>query len=37
MVVDSEGDSIQWHRLKLTEISEVTLRITNGKAIAEVE
>jgi hypothetical protein len=37
MVVDSEGDNIQWYRLKLTEISEVTLRIKNGKAIAEVE
>jgi hypothetical protein len=37
MVVDSEGDNIQWYRLKLTEISEVTLRIRNGKAIAEVE
>jgi hypothetical protein len=37
MVVDSEGDNIQWYRLNLTEISEVTLRITNGKAVAEVE
>jgi hypothetical protein len=37
MVVDSEGDNIQWFRLKLTEISEVTLRLNNGKAIAEVE
>lgn len=37
MVVDGEGSNIQWYRLKLTEISDVTLRISDGRAIAEVE
>ena len=37
MVVDGEGSNIQWYRLKLTDISAVTLRIDDGEAIAEVE
>ncbi len=37
MVMDEAGDSIQWGRLKLTEISEVKLMIKNGQAIAEVQ
>ena len=37
MVVDGEGTSIQWYRLKLTEIYAVTLRIEDGEAVVEVE
>jgi hypothetical protein len=37
MVVDSEGSNIQWYRLKLTEISEVTLSIVGGEGVASVE
>lgn len=36
-VVDSEGTSITWERLKLTEITRVILKITDGQPVAEVE
>jgi ABC-type transport system substrate-binding protein len=36
-VVDTEGTSIEWHDLNLTEISEVTLHFENGKGTAEVK
>lgn len=36
MVVDGEGSNVQWYRLKLTEISEITLRLEDGEAVAEV-
>lgn len=36
-VTDKAGDSIEWSDLDLTEISEVTLHLTNGKPTAEVE
>lgn len=36
-VEDSKGNSIEWHDLNLTEISEVTLHYENGKGTAEVK
>jgi hypothetical protein len=36
-VVDGEGNSIEWERLNLLEISEVTLFYKNGKAWAETK
>lgn len=36
-VMDSDGSSVTWERLKLTEITKVTLKITDGKPIAELE
>ncbi len=36
-VVDGEGNSIEWERLNLLEISEVTLYYKNGKAWAETK
>ncbi len=36
-VQDSKGDSIEWHDLKLTEISKVTLHFKDGKGTADVE
>lgn len=36
-VVDHEGSSVEWERLKLTAISKVTLTIDNGKPMANVE
>ena len=36
-VVDSKGNSIEWHDLNLIEISEVTLHYENGKAWADVK
>ena len=36
-VQDSSGNSIEWHDLNLTEISEVTLHYDNGKGTAEVK
>ncbi len=36
MVEDSDGNNIQWYRLNLTEIYEVTLKLKNGKGVAEL-
>ena len=36
-VVDSKGNSIEWHDLNLIEISEVTLHYENGKAWADIK
>jgi len=36
-IVDGEGNSIEWTRLNLLEISEVTLFYKNGKAWAETK
>jgi len=36
-VVDGKGNSIEWERLNLLEISKLTLRYKNGKAWADVE
>lgn len=36
-IVDKEGDSVEWENLKLTEITDVTLIIKDGKAIAETK
>jgi hypothetical protein len=36
-VMDTQGNSIEWHDLNLTEISEVTLHFENGKGTAEVK
>ena len=36
-VVDGEGNSIEWERLNLLEISEVTLYYKDGKAWAETK
>ncbi len=36
-VQDSTGNSIEWHDLNLTEISEVTLHYADGKGTAEVK
>jgi hypothetical protein len=36
-VVDGEGASIVWTQLKLTEIHRVTLKLTDGSPIAELE
>ena len=36
-VEDSKGNSIEWHDLKLTEISKVTLHYKDGKGTAETE
>ncbi len=36
-IVDGEGTSVTFTRLKLTEISTVTLKIVDGEAIAEFE
>jgi hypothetical protein len=36
-VVDTQGTSIEWHDLNLTEISEVTLHYADGKGTAEVK
>jgi hypothetical protein len=36
-VVDSKGNSIEWHDLNLIEISEVTLHYKDGKAWADVK
>lgn len=36
-VVDGKGNSIEWHDLKLVEISEVTLHYKDGKAWADVK
>ncbi|CAN5614648.1 hypothetical protein BH09VER1_BH09VER1_22020 [soil metagenome] len=33
-VVDSDGNSVEWANLKLTEITDVTLTIKNGKTYA---
>ena len=36
-VVDSKGNSIEWHDLNLIEISELTLHYEKGKAWADVK
>ena len=36
-IEDSKGQSIEWHDLKLTEISKVTLHYKDGKGTAETE
>ena len=36
-VVDSKGNSIEWHDLNLIEIDEVTLHYKDGKAWADVK
>ena len=36
-VVDSEGTAIVWERLKLTEITKLTLQIEDGEAVASIE
>lgn len=36
-IEDSKGQSIEWHDLKLTEISKVTLHFKDGKGTAETE
>jgi hypothetical protein len=36
-VVDSKGNSIEWHDLNLVEIAEVTLHYKDGKAWADVK
>jgi hypothetical protein len=36
-VQDAGGNSIEWHDLNLTEISEVTLHYADGKGTAEVK
>lgn len=36
-VVDGEGNSVEWHKLNLKEISRVTLYLKNGEAYAESE
>lgn len=36
-VQDTSGNSIEWHDLNLTEISEVTLHYADGKGTAEVK
>ena len=36
-VVDSKGNSIEWHDLNLIEISEVTLHYEKGKAWADIK
>jgi len=36
-VVDSKGNSIEWHDLNLIEIAEVTLHYKDGKAWANVK
>lgn len=36
-IADSEGTSITWERLKLTEIVRVTLKIKDGEPVAEIE
>ena len=33
-IVDSDGNSVEWANLKLTEITDVTLTIKNGKTYA---
>lgn len=37
MVVDGDGNSVEWHKLNLKEISRVTLYLKNGEAYAETE
>ena len=36
-VVDGEGNSVEWHKLNLKEISAVTLYLKKGEAYAETE
>lgn len=36
-VTDKDGNSLEWHKLKLSEISEVTLYYKNGEGTAKVE
>ena len=36
-IVDEEDSSIEWEKLDLTKISEVTLRIKKGKAYADTK
>ena len=36
-VVDGEGNSVEWHKLNLKEISTVTLYLKKGEAYAETE
>ena len=36
-VTDDEGSAVVWQRLKLTEISRVTLKMKKGKPVAELE
>lgn len=36
-VVDGDGTSVEWAKLKLTEISQVTLAIENGEPVATFE
>ncbi len=36
-VEDNKGNSLEWHDLKLTEISKVTLHYKDGKGTAETE
>jgi hypothetical protein len=36
-IVDGKGNSIEWERLNLLEISKVTLHYKNGKAWADLE
>src|SRR5437763_6183199 len=36
-VVDSKGNSIEWHDLNLIEISELTLHYKDGKAWADIK
>lgn len=36
-IVDGQGDSIVWENLKLTEITDVTLYLEDGKAWAETK
>ena len=34
-IEDKEGHSVEWESLDLTEINELTIKIVNGKAVAE--
>ncbi|MDP3859442.1 MAG: hypothetical protein Q8Q73_16935 [Stagnimonas sp.] len=36
-VVDGDGNSVEWHKLNLKEISTVTLYLKKGEAYAETE
>jgi len=36
-VVDGEGNSVEWHKLNLKEINQVTLYLKKGEAYAETE
>ena len=36
-IMDKEGNSIVWGKLRLTKISKITIHYTDGKATAELE